>query len=45
MEISGANAMYTSPVIQNEWINIFGDLIQTEIVNKVSRYEIFSVFY
>ncbi|KAJ8894955.1 hypothetical protein PR048_000262 [Dryococelus australis] len=40
---SDANAMYTSSVIQNEMINIFGGLMQEKICQKVSNSGYFSV--
>lgn len=43
LEMSKSNAMYTSPHIQNEIINIFGKLIQSEIVKKISKSSFFSV--
>jgi len=36
-------AMYTSPTIQNQLIEVCGELIQTEIVNKVNKAKCFSV--
>lgn len=40
---SGGNAMYTSPSIQNELIHIFGELMQSQIVKKISKSEFFSI--
>lgn len=38
LKISNLNAMYTIPQVQNEKINIFGKLIQFEIVKKISKF-------
>jgi len=35
--------MYTSPLIQNEIIKIFGELIQSDIIKKISKSNYFSV--
>ncbi|XP_015377845.1 PREDICTED: uncharacterized protein LOC107172083 [Diuraphis noxia] len=43
LETCSSNAMYTSPLIQNEIINIFGELIQSEIIKKISKSNYFSV--
>lgn len=43
LETCSSNAMYTSPLIQNEIINIFGELIQSDIITKNSKSKYFSV--
>ncbi|XP_025191788.1 52 kDa repressor of the inhibitor of the protein kinase-like [Melanaphis sacchari] len=43
LETCSSNAMYTSPLIQNEIINIFGELIQSDIIKKISKSNYFSV--
>lgn len=43
LENCSSNAMYTSPLIQNEIINIFGELIQSDIIKKISKSNYFSV--
>jgi len=43
LETCSSNAMYTSPLIQNEIINIFGELIQSDIIKKNSKSNYFSV--
>ncbi|KAL4104264.1 hypothetical protein QTP88_019573 [Uroleucon formosanum] len=37
LETSGGKSMYTSPLIQNEIIHLFGDLIQLKILERVSK--------
>ncbi|XP_054706731.1 zinc finger MYM-type protein 1-like [Uloborus diversus] len=41
--MSAGNAMYTSPRIQNEIINTFGDMIQMQIRDRVHKSGLFSV--
>lgn len=43
LETSGGKSMYTSSVIQNELITIFGDLIVSEIVSNVQKTKFYSV--
>lgn len=43
IESGAKNAMYTSPKIQNQIIDICGDIIQEEIVRKVNKAKCFSV--
>ncbi|KAL4142390.1 hypothetical protein QTP88_004857 [Uroleucon formosanum] len=43
LENSAANAVYISPIIQNELINICGASIQTQIVTKIKNAVFFSI--
>lgn len=43
IETSPANALYTSPKIQNELITLSGKIIQTKIVDRVNKASCFSV--
>ena len=43
LKLSDANALYISPTIQNELINICGEIIQTDIVKKLNNAQCFTV--
>jgi len=43
LETSGGKSMYTSPAIQNETINLFGDLIQFKILERVSKTSFYTI--
>lgn len=43
LENSPANAMYTSPAIQNELIDICGRLVLSKVVNSINKSKCFSV--
>lgn len=40
---SAGNAMYVSPVVQNELINLIGDQIQTSILDRVKKSVFFTI--
>ncbi|KAL4091320.1 hypothetical protein QTP88_026023 [Uroleucon formosanum] len=43
LETSGGKSMYTSPLIQNEIIHLFGDLIQLKILERVSKTNFYTI--
>jgi len=43
LETSGGKSMYISPVIQNEIIHLFGDLIQLKILERVSKTNFYTI--
>jgi Domain of unknown function (DUF4371)/hAT family C-terminal dimerisation region len=43
LKTSGCKSMYTSPLIQNEIINLFGDLIQSKILERVSKTNFYTI--
>ncbi|KAE9534406.1 hypothetical protein AGLY_008496 [Aphis glycines] len=43
LETTSSRELYTSPIIQNEMITIFGELIQSHLVNEISKAEFFTV--
>ncbi|XP_050059854.1 52 kDa repressor of the inhibitor of the protein kinase-like [Aphis gossypii] len=43
LETTSSRELYTSPIIQNEIITIFGELIQSHLVNEISKVKFFTV--
>jgi len=43
LETSNSRELYTSPIIQNEIVTIFGELIQSHLVNEISKAEFFTI--
>jgi len=44
LETSCSKTKYTSPLIKSEIINVFGDLIQLKILERVSKTNFFTIF-